>query len=526
MADDNNTNVSGFGVQKSEFNAQGTTAIDDAATFDFVYQGTNKKVSLQNLLTNFGVTGTLVQDGAVTGTPILDTQGTVNNIRNLEDGSGIKTSVSPENGITLEHSFTEDTAGAKLVVDLTSLTPELRSIVAGAGISVAQSGGEIQIALSGAPTSTKTVIVNSISDFPTAVAGVITLADDTEYAVLNDISTTNRFVWGNNCVISGSDNAVVNLTYTDSGVMLTSLNKTWTLRDITVTCLSGTFIDFDGTGAEILQIKNSRVIASDLGTIDDFAGAHFDDTQLIVTTSGFLFGGSNGVILLEANLSVIAAGVLYDLGTSTFSAFSVTDSFITLNGSSIFLDGAASSANINTGGLGSVHNCRFFGTGSALQTISISDVRWQFGLNDVIPDTNKDCLMSQSNNVTATTIVVATTPVKLAGTWTEEDAFFFSTDATGRMTYIGEKDIEINVDMAFSAAPVSGTNKAIVFYVAKNGTFIANSGAFNNLSSGNPSRTNAVWRVSLSQNDYIESFVANDTDTIAVLVTDAVMRVA
>jgi hypothetical protein len=526
MADNNETNVSGFGVKKSEFNAQGATAIDSNATFDFVDQGTNKKITLTNLLTNFGVTGTIVQDGAVTGTPVLDTQGTVNNIRNLENGSGVKASVSPENGIILDHNFIEDSSGAKLVVDLTVEQPKFRSIVAGAGISVGVSNGTIQIAESGAPTSTKTVIINSISDLPAAVAGVITLADETEYLFTNDITTSSRFVLGNDTVISGSDNLMINVEYTGVGIMFTSLNKSWTAKNITITCSSGTFMDFDGTGVEVLQILESRVIAGTLGTIDDFNGIHFDDTQFTVTTDGFLFGGSNGVILLEANLTTMTAGTLYDLGTATFNAFSVTDSFVVLNGTSVFLDGAASSANLNAGSLGSVHNCRFFGTGTPLQTITVADIRWQFELNDDISDTNRDALMSQVNNVTATTITVATTPVKLAGIWTEEDAFFFTTDSTGTMTFIGEKDIEINVTMSFTAAPVSGTNKAITFYAAKNGTPITNSGATNNLSSGNPSRTTVVWRVSLTNGDYIESFVSNDTDTINVLVNDAVMRVA
>jgi hypothetical protein len=192
----------------------------------------------------------------------------------------------------------------------------------------------------------------------------------------------------------------------------------------------------------------------------------------------------------------------------------------------VFIDGAASSANLNSGGLGSVHNSRFFGTGTPLQTITTADVRWQFEINDDIADTSKDCLMSQIANATATVITVTGTPVKLAGTWTEEDAFFFTTDATGKMTFIGEKDIEVDVAFSFSAAPVSGTNKSTAFYVAKNGTHIPNSKAFNNLSAGNVSRTTLIWRVGLTNGDYIESFVANDTDTINILVTDAVMRLS
>jgi len=510
------------GRKISQFLAQ--TSIPADAEITYISGNTNYRITLADFLTSIGVTGTIVQDGAVTGTPILNTAGSVNNIRNLEPGSGIKTSVSPENGAIIEHNFSEDTAGVELITDLAADSPVFRSLVAGTGINIAGSGDEIQIALSAVPVSTKTIIVNDINDFPAAVSGVITLSDNTEYAIRNDISTANRFVLGDNCVLTGSDAAVIALAYTGTGIMFTSLNKRWTLADITIGCASGTFIDFDGTNTEIFQIRNSVIIADTLGTIDDFLGIHFDDTQLFVTTNGFLFGGNNGVILLEANLSFIAAGTLYDLGTASFDGFSITDAFATLNGTSVFMDGAASSANINSGALGALHNCRFFGTGTPLQTITPNDLRWAMFINDDIDDTASQGLASQVSNVTETVIAVATTPVKLAGTWTDEHSPQFTIDATGKMTYNGPRTLHADITMTFTGAPVSGTNKSVVFYAAKNGAVITNSGSANNLSAGNPSNTTVVWHLDLSTGDYIEAFVANDSDTINILVADAVLR--
>jgi hypothetical protein len=502
------------------------TSIPSDAYITYISGNVNYRISLVDFISSIGVTGTIVQDGAVTGTPVLNTTGSVNKIRNIEDGSGIKSSVSPENGITIEHNFIEDTTGVELVSDLTATQPKFRSLVAGSGINVSSSNGQIQIALSAIPASTKTVIVNDINDFPAAVGGIITLADNTEYAVRNDITTANRFVMGNNCVISGADSVVTKLAYTGSGVMFTSVNNSFTIKDIKFDCASGTFLSFSGSGIEIVQLLSVVVIADTMGTFGDFAGVHFDDAQLTATTNGFTFSGSNGVILLEANLITIAAGTMYDLGTATFNGFSITDSFATLNGASVFLSGAAASANINAGSLGTVHNCRFFSTGTPLSVIADNDLRWQFFINDDIDDTHRDCLMSQINNVTETVIAVAGTPVKLAGTWTEEHASHFTTDATGKMTYNGVKDQHVDVTFSFTAAPVSGTNKDIVFYVFKNGVEITNSGAANNLSSGDPGRTTLLWRLNLTATDYIEAFVENNTDTVNVLVTDAILRIS
>ncbi|MCK5444529.1 MAG: hypothetical protein KAI73_02830, partial [Rhodospirillaceae bacterium] len=448
------------GRKKSLFPVQPTVLA--GAAFDYVVSGVNYSISFTNLLLELGATGTMQQEGDATGTPILDVQGSINGIRDLEAGSGIQTSVGAQNGAVIEHNFQLDTVGVALSADFTIASPVLRSLVAGDGIIITGAGDEIEIEVSTSPLSTKTVVVNDIGDLPTPIGGVITLADDTQYLFNNDVDVgVNRFVLGNNCVIDGADNIVITLSHSGSGIMFTSVDKSWTIRNMTISCASGAFVDFDGTGTEIFQLKNSVIIVDTLGTIDDFNGIHIDDTQFQVTTDGFLFGGTNGVILIESTLSTIAAGTLYDLGTATFDGFSITESFTTLNGTSVFLDGAASSANITADNLASVHNCRFFGAGTPLQTIGVADIRWNFAVNDDIPDTNKDCLMSQVGNAVETVISVASTPVKLLGAWTEEDAFFFSTDATGKMTYVGEKDIEINVDMSFSAAPVSGSNKAV-----------------------------------------------------------------
>jgi len=500
------------------------TSVPSGAYFTYISSGTNYKILDSNFYSSLGVTGTITQSGSPTGTPVLNKSGSVNNIRTLEDGSGVKTSVSPENGIIIEHDFLEDTAGVTLVTDLTAKQPKFRSLVAGAGVNISASNGEIQVSLSAIPASTKTVIVNSISDFPSASGGIITLADNTEYAIRNDISTTNRFIVGNDTVIGGSDAAVVALTYTGSGVMFTSSNSTWKAKDIAINCTAGTFVSFSGSSAEIFQLGRCVINAATLGTISGFRGIHFDDTQMVATTNGFAFSGSNGVGLFEANLSTMSAGFLYDLGAATFDALSFTDAFVTLNGSSGFLAGAAGSANITAGNLGVVQDCRFFGTGSPLTTITADDVRWVFSSNDAIVDTHKDCLMYQSSNTTSTSIVTAGVPVKLGGAWTNHHSSHFTTDATGKMTYTGTRDKHIDVSMSFTGEPVSGSNKNIGYFFAKNGVAILPSKALANISSGDPKRVTVIWKEDLTEGDYVEAFVENNTDTIDVLVTDAVMR--
>ena len=132
-----------YGVRQSQFEAQ--TSIIPGSYFGFFYNGYNYKITYANFISGLGVTGTIVQDGAVTGTPVLDVQGTVNNIRNLEAGAGISLDVSAENGIEISHNFTVDSLGEPLMQDAGDASPTFVSLVAGTGIDIVTSGATIEI---------------------------------------------------------------------------------------------------------------------------------------------------------------------------------------------------------------------------------------------------------------------------------------------------------------------------------------------------------------------------------------------
>lgn len=132
------------GRKKSEFIQQSTVLAN--SYLDYVVNGTNYKISYDNFVDNLGVTGSIVQSGAVTGAPVLNVDGSVNKIRNIENGSGILANVSAENGIVLSHNFTANADGLPILLNTTAASPTIASIVAGSGISVAAiNEGGIQI---------------------------------------------------------------------------------------------------------------------------------------------------------------------------------------------------------------------------------------------------------------------------------------------------------------------------------------------------------------------------------------------
>ena len=174
------------GRKKSQFTQQSTVLAN--SYMDYFVNGTNYKIAYTDFVGGLGVTGTIVQDGAVTGTPVLDVDGTINNIRNLENGSGIVTNVSAENGITIAHNISYDTTGAPLFLNTTATSPVIASIVAGNGISVTSTDNYVTIDQVGVAeyanvtmhgNSTETVISSTAT--AVKVAGTFVVGDEAGY---------------------------------------------------------------------------------------------------------------------------------------------------------------------------------------------------------------------------------------------------------------------------------------------------------------------------------------------------------
>lgn len=123
-----------YGVRQSQFIVE--TSIPAGSSLGFFNNGYNYQITYANFLAGLGVTGSIAQDGDPAGVPVLDVQGTVNYIRNLEAGDGISINVSPQNGITVEINFAADNTGESVIHDLSSAQPTFVSLVAGDGISL------------------------------------------------------------------------------------------------------------------------------------------------------------------------------------------------------------------------------------------------------------------------------------------------------------------------------------------------------------------------------------------------------
>jgi len=511
-------------VRKSDFNAKSAALTGDY--FDFVRSGQNFRISFDNLLTSLGVSGALAPVGDVTAIATLLQSGGVNYIRGILGGSGILASLTVGGAIKIGHNFDINKTGAPIMANETADQPTLRSLVGGTGITVAASGDIIQISESGTPGSTKTVYVYEESDFPAAITGIITLADNTEYLLVNDVSTASRFILGVNTVVAGSDGSLITLTYTGALTMFTGIDKSVKFRDIALTCASGTLFDISSTtGAHIFRYVNGGVTCNNVGTFTHLNILYMYNVLFYeITTQGFLFSGDFNVALFDTLALIIPAGTGdgFNLQTATFDTFSINKILFTVDTTGNCLTGAAASANINAGGLGTVFNCQQNGSADFLNgNITSFDNLWEMHENSDVP--NSIDLAFVTHAAATITIAASGTPVIVGATWVAEDVHRFTATAGGRFTYVG-KGAHLSFTASISADITVGTDD-ITFFLYKNGVQIANSAVTREFTSGDIGNLSMLWEDLAETDDYYELWVQNDDTAVDVEIDKIILRI-
>ena len=187
----NNTNI---GIKKSNFTE--SSNIPANATFDYVNNGQNFKVTFNDFIVQAGLSLNLLQTGNPAGTPVLDIQGADNFIRNLAGSNGISASIDGFNGINISTNFTFDSTGASLVPNAAADNLAFKSIVGGTNITVTDSSNIIDVSLDSAVT-------DQVDDLQTNVdvlsrTGII---ENTAFAVSKINDTTIEIASGNGQIL-------------------------------------------------------------------------------------------------------------------------------------------------------------------------------------------------------------------------------------------------------------------------------------------------------------------------------------
>lgn len=375
------------------------------------------------------------------------------------------------------------------------------------------------------------VIVNSAADFPTVVAGKIPLAADTEYFIgSNAVTVPDEFTVADNVTFNGANGAAL-LTYTGTGNMFEGDGVgLFTIKNVALNAPTGKIFGITDTiQGTVINLLDYRIIScTGLGTVTGVLAFVMEFGTVVDMDQGIVLAGSISVISITKlfGFSTKATFKAVDLGTSAASTLEFTNMALSAPAGAFGISGLASNGNVTAGNIANVTNCEFLGGMTPLETITVDDVRWNFQDNSAnLPDTNPDALISLTSNVTETSIAAANTPVLAAGTWVVQSTSHYTGTAAGRATYNGEKDLTAPVTLQATISAASGTNKDVTIYVAENGAIISAARSTNRVGASDPRLFVIPWQVAFAETDFVELWVENNTDTVNLIVENAIMRV-
>ena len=513
----------------------GQSLLDNADQFTFVRNATNFKVAFSDLKADLGVTGSIVQTGDPLAVPVLNSPAAgQHEIRNLESSKGVIASVSAQNGITLAANFTQSASGTKIIPDLNANQYKVKTLQGGEGVSIADDGDTLTFSATGVATPSNLRFIASEADFDNQTASTITLTPGIFYQIGASFSTAKRFVTTGS-IMEGLDLATT-LTCTATGSIFTNTNDRFTLKNIVVDCPNGTVFESigDDTGnpnhrvnAESVVVLNCVKLLTSTG-----CGAQIFDTLQVSNLTGPVgvsISQTTPALVISFQLMSItgltAGAVGIDLGTSVSQEVELSNLIMIGDASAVAISGLANSGNITSGNLGAVVGCNFAAFTNQLSGLTTKDVRWNFAGNASLSNSISDGLIHTESNALETTISTISVPVKLNAVFLDDGISRFTSDGTGRLTYIGEIPARLPIDVTSTVIAASGGDKQASLCISLNGTPITTTCVQGTASGTKATSLTTIWQHDFVTGDFIEPFLSNETDTVNMIGQQCIVRI-
>jgi len=363
------------------------------------------------------------------------------------------------------------------------------------------------------------------SDFPTPVAGVITLLASNTYYINGDIDLTgDRLLGSDNTVLIGdsSENSILTSTGLGVGVALFTTAHTTPIRNIEFkdvdTALNisnaGTAV-FDWVGINFLNVPN-------IGTIDGVGNFIFIDGAFL-NSSGMVFTGSTGTVSFSGCLFVgdnqASDMITLDSNSIITRRFRIIYSafVVPTNNTAIEFDAGVT---IPVEGF-ILDTINFSGSGTYLNGITDQDNDSLFVNCVGISNTYANGQIYMSGNVTSTTIADTTTFVKVAGTTIPGENSKFTGSTSNRLTCDASivRKYLITCNLTFT----TGNNKVCEFgfYDSTDNVVLTPSRSKSTSNAGGRGENVSFSDIhNLIETEYLEIHCRNTTDTTNIVVTD------
>lgn len=390
------------------------------------------------------------------------------------------------------------------------------------------------------------VVINGIGDFPNQTASIIFLEPGNTYAVGSNLVSEKRFVVRSESAASSESFDAISVVgtsplivwaYTGTGVMFTGVDvvlffvdnfgfrctnadEVFNIRDLN-TLNRSSFImsnSFGFSDGPLVKISNKfgtfiNLDRIEINTCSASQGAGVPDGITVGGTS------NNSLVIEDLNIEGLdSSGIGLDFGTTVINTESRVGN-LSLDGAvgSVGISGAAASANMAAGVIGTFQNNTFGSNMTPLSGVSESDLRLEFRTSAPVPNSSKtaDSFLSASQTVTITTAGVF---VAIAGTnWLSDVEERFSTTTAGLVTYLSPISTQSQVAITATVEKVGGGTDEIELVIAINGSTVAKT--ISGTKNKDPTSLTSIGVFTLTTNDTIQAFVANIDSTANIVVS-------
>ena len=272
---------------------------------------------------------------------------------------------------------------------------------------------------------------------------------------------------------------------------------------------------------------NFQAITTQAWLIND-VGNFIYDTGAVLSSLGCTFSGDASTVAINNSLftGTGGAGNIIAL-TDTFNCsrrFRAIYTSIVAFGSTVGLDIDAS-ATVPTEGF-ILDTVNFSGGSTYVNGVAYTDLESRWIECKGVTNTARLGFLTMSGNATNTTISTINTPVKVAGTTTASATNQRFTHSDNRLTYAGGIDATFEAVASVSFTCPSSPNENVSLYLAKNGSVIATSKmSANTRTAGTPANATVIAEFPLTDTDYIEVFIENNSGTADLLVDTMSLKV-
>lgn len=372
------------------------------------------------------------------------------------------------------------------------------------------------------PTTGATQYIFQESDFPTPVAGVITLVDNTTYKISGNVPMTNRLVMGVNTPVIGEISITSQLVYTGTDTFLTSIGHRIYFKDLAVITTQPASTLISKTGVDFCTFRNYAIFtAGAFGTIETDNDIIFSQGFMNLSGTGIKVGPALTVSYFEfsdARLIQNTANTPFDFSGAAIENLVINETQIVPlgNGPSITADAGS----INITDIAQVRNNDFkMANGQAWLAggLTVKDINWFFADNtgiEVEPSTILGSALLSGNTITTNS---TPTGQAVSGAFVVGVEDQRMNSSSGTITNTAGSKLQAILLAQGTVDNTSGGNAAFTFEFFVNGAAVPNVTATVNVDANDQNTWVMVANVKLTLNAQVQVRVSNASSATCVI---------